>query len=131
MLKGALLLTAGIVIGGVGVGGAVVVANENFIAHAATGPAVYSVFEATVTDQAAYEKALPEVQKIINENHGTRVAGGFNMAKSINGAAPGNRYVILKFDSEADFTKSYESGSKAWIEKNAPGARQIMVESVQ
>ena len=50
----------------------------------ATAP-VYTVYEANITDEAAYSKALPEVEKYIKENDGTRVAGGFNKAKLISG----------------------------------------------
>ena len=50
--------------------------------HAATGPAIYNVYEANVTDEDAYKNALPEVQKIIKENGGVYVAGGFNKAKT-------------------------------------------------
>ena len=35
-----------------------------FYTHAATGPAFYSVYETNVTDEDAYKKALPDVQKI-------------------------------------------------------------------
>jgi hypothetical protein len=87
--------------------------------HAATGPAVYTVYEANVTDEAAYTKALPEVDKIIKENTGIRVAGGFNKSKLIDGKTPvGNRYVIIKWDSEADFTKAEKGGIRTWLEKN-------------
>ena len=62
--------------------------------HAATGPAIYNVYEANVTDEDAYKKALPEVQKIIKENSGVYLAGGFNKAKVDFGKSEiGNRYV--------------------------------------
>ena len=64
--------------------------------HAATGPAVYYVYEANVKDEAAYTAALPEVDKLIKENNGQRVAGGFNKTKTISGSPAGNRYVIIK-----------------------------------
>jgi uncharacterized protein (DUF1330 family) len=99
--------------------------------HAATGPAVYSVYEANVKDVAAYTAALPEVNKIIKEHNGQRVAGGFDKTKTISGSPAGNRFVILKWDDMASFDKSYDGGVKAWIEKNGPGARQIVVESVE
>jgi hypothetical protein len=99
--------------------------------YAATGPAVYSVYEADVKDVAAYTAALPEVDKLIKENNGHRVAGGFDKTKTISGSPAGNRYVILKWDDMASFEKSYNGGVKAWIEKNGPGARQVVVESVE
>ena len=75
--------------------------------HAATGPAIYNVYEANVTDEDAYKNALPEVQKIIKENGGVYVAGGFNKAKTDLGKPEaGNRFVIIRYDSEAPSTSS-------------------------
>ena len=48
--------------------------------HAATGPAVYDVYETNVTDEEAYKKVLPEAQKMIKEAGGVYIAGGFNKA---------------------------------------------------
>jgi uncharacterized protein (DUF1330 family) len=121
MLKSALLLGAGIAIGAGAIQGL----------HAATGPSVYAVFEANVTDEAAYAKALPDVQKMIKETGGNYLAGGFNKTKLISGLPVGNRYVILRWDNEADYTKFLDGGARAWIQKNAPDARQILVESVE
>lgn len=108
-----------------GVGGA------TLYTQAATGPAVYSVYEANIKDEAAYTAALPEVDKLIKEHNGQRVAGGFNKTKTISGSPAGNRYVILKWDDMATFEKSYNGGVKAWIEKNAPDARQVVAEGVE
>jgi len=100
--------------------------------HAATGPAVYNVYEANVTDEDAYKKALPEVQKIIKENSGVYLAGGFNKAKTDFGKPEtGNRFVIIRYDSEAAYDKFWNGGGKAWIEKNAPQARSVRVEGVE
>ena len=100
--------------------------------HAATGPAIYNVYEANVTDEDAYKKALPEVQKIIKENSGVYLAGGFNKAKVDFGKSEiGNRYVIIRYDSEAAYDKFRNGGGKAWIEKNAPQARSVRVEGVE
>ena len=122
MLKNALLLSAGAMFGIIGLQAL----------HAATGPGVYTVYEANVTDEAAYTKALPDVEKVIKENSGVRVAGGFNKAKLIDGRTPvANRYVILKWDSEEAFAKAEAGGIKAWLTKNAPADyRQIMVEGI-
>ena len=43
--------------------------------HAATGPAFYAVYEANVTDEDAYKKALPDAQKIIKDAGGVYIAG--------------------------------------------------------
>jgi uncharacterized protein (DUF1330 family) len=100
--------------------------------HAATGPAVYNVYEANVTDEDAYNKALPEVQKIIKENGGVYLAGGFNKAKTdLCKPEAGNRFVIIRYDSEAAFDKFWNGGGKAWIEKYAPQARSVRVEGVE
>jgi uncharacterized protein (DUF1330 family) len=100
--------------------------------RAATGPMVYAVYEANVTDEAAYKKALPDVQKLIKENDGVYIAGGFNKAKVDHGGpAIGNRYVILRFENEAAYNKFWSGGGKEWVEKNAPEARQIEVEGVE
>ena len=94
--------------------------------HAATGPAFHAVYEANVTDEDAYKKALPDAQKIIKE------AGGvFNKAKVDHGGpAVGNRYVILRYENEAAYDKFYNGGGKEWIDKHAPEAREIKVEGV-
>jgi hypothetical protein len=123
MLKSALLLTTGIVVGAVAIQGL----------HAATsGAPVYTVYEANVKDEAAYTAALPDVDKIIKDNTGVRVAGGFNKAKSVNGTAVGNRYVVIKWESDTAFYKAQMGGLEAWIKKYAPAdARQIVVEAVE
>jgi hypothetical protein len=122
MLKSALLVGAGIAIGAGAIHGL----------HAATGAPVYTVYEANITDEASYTKALPEVEKYIKENSGTRVGGGFNKTKLISGSpAVGNRYVLVRWENEGAFDKAMNAGLKAWIDKNGNGARQILVESVE
>jgi hypothetical protein len=122
MLKSALLLGAGIAIAAGAIHGL----------HAATGAPVYTVYEANITDEASYTKALPEVEKYIKENGGTRVGGGFNKTKLISGSpAVGNRYVLVRWKNEGAFTKAMDAGLKAWIDKNGNGARQILVEGVE
>jgi uncharacterized protein (DUF1330 family) len=100
--------------------------------HAATGPEIYNVYEANVTDEAAYKKALPDVQKLIKEHGGVYVAGGFNKAKvDLGEPAVGNRYVIIRYENEATYDKFWNGGGKEWIEKYAPEARSIKVEGVE
>ena len=100
--------------------------------HAATGPAFYAVYEANVTDEDAYKKALPDAQKIIKDAGGVYIAGGFNKAKVDHGSpAVGNRYVIIRYENEAAYDKFYNSGGKDWIDKNAPQAREIKVEGIE
>jgi len=76
-------------------------------------------------------KALPEVDKIIKENGGQRVAGGFNKTKLLSGLPVGNRYVIIRWDDIAAYEKAWDGGIKAWVNKNAPDARQILAEGVE
>jgi hypothetical protein len=91
MLKSALLLTTGLI-----VGGAAIHTSESWIAHAAQSGVVYGVYEATVKDEAAYATALHEIEPVIKENGGTRIAGGFNKAKLIGGKPDvGNRARII------------------------------------
>ena len=73
---------------------------------------------------------MPEVEKLLKEHGALRVAGGFNKTVTISGAPVGNRYVIIKWDDMAFLEKSYNGGIKAWIEKNAPDARQVVSEAV-
>jgi uncharacterized protein (DUF1330 family) len=120
MLKSALLLTAG-VIAGLGVAQL----------SAATGPSVYTVYEANVTDEAAYKAALSDAQNLIKDNGGIYIAGGFNKAKTNMGAAVGNRYVIIRWENQATWEKAWDGGIKAWIAKNAPQARNITVEGLE
>jgi uncharacterized protein (DUF1330 family) len=125
MLKSVLLVTASMVIGG----GSVQLLNS---VNAATGPSAYVVYEANITDEAAYTKALPDVEKIIKETGGIRIAGGFNKAKLTTGKPPvGNRYVIVRWDSLDAQEKAWDGGIKAWVEKYAPNARQVVVEGVE
>ena len=90
-----------------GVGGA------TLYTQAAAGAAVYSVYEANIKDEAAYTAALPEVDKLIKEHNGQRVAGGFNKTKTISGSPAGNRfYVILKWDDMATFRNRTTAASR-------------------
>jgi uncharacterized protein (DUF1330 family) len=100
--------------------------------HAATGRAVYDVYETNVTDEEAYKKVLPEAQKMIKEAGGVYIAGGFNKA-TINhgGPAIANRYVIIRYENEAAFDKFWNGGGKEWVTKNAPQARDIKVPGVE
>jgi hypothetical protein len=109
-----------------GAGGATLYTN------AATGPTVYTVYEATIKDEAAYTAALKDVDKIIKDNGGVRIAGGFNKGRLVDGKPPvGNRYVVIRWDNMSAFDRAEDDGVRAWIQKNAPDARQIVVEGVE
>ena len=124
MLKSALLVTAGII---VGVGASYGVLNR----ASAAGPAIYNVYEASVKDVDAYEKALPEVGRLIKESGGVRVAGGFDKSKTMRGAPVGNRFIIVRWDDMAAYEKGQSMGIKAWVDKHAPDAREIITEGVE
>ena len=47
------------------------------------------------------------------------------------GPAPGNRYVIIRFENEAAYNKFWTGGGKDWIAKNTPEARQLQVEGIE
>jgi uncharacterized protein (DUF1330 family) len=78
------------------------------------------------------KKALPEAQRIIKDAGGKYIAGGFNKAK-VNYGKPeaGNRYVIIHFENEAAANKFWDGGGKDWVAKNAPNARNLIVEGVE
>jgi uncharacterized protein (DUF1330 family) len=103
-----------------------------YTSRAATGPTVYTVYEANVTDEAAYAQAVMEAQKIIKDNGGVYIAGGFNKARLADGKPPvGNRYVIIKWENQSAFDRAEDDGIRAWIAKNAPQARQVVVEGIE
>ena len=62
---------------------------------------------------------------------GTYIAGEFNQAKvDLGTPAVGNRYVIIRFEDEAAYDKVLDRRRQGWIERNAPGARQLKLERV-
>ncbi|MBV9530144.1 MAG: hypothetical protein JO283_03475 [Bradyrhizobium sp.] len=69
---------------------------------------------------------------MIKEHGGEYIAGGFNKAKVDHRSPPAcNRYVIIRYESEAAYHKFWNGGGKAWIDKNAPEARNIKVEGME
>ena len=62
---------------------------------------------------------------------GVRVAGGFDKSKTMRGAPVGNRFVIVRWDDMAAYEKGQSMGIKAWVDKHAPDAREIITESVE
>jgi uncharacterized protein (DUF1330 family) len=98
--------------------------------HADTGPAIFEIYEYNVMDEGAYKAALPEAIKFVKDNGGEYLAGGFNKAKLLHGTqAVGNRFVVIRYPNEAAQMKAQTDGLKAWIEKNAPEARDIAVQA--
>jgi uncharacterized protein (DUF1330 family) len=98
--------------------------------HADTGPAVFDIFENNVTDEATYKAALPDVIKMIKDNGGEYIAGGFNKTKLMHGTQTvGNRFVVIRFPNEAAYMKAQSDGVKAWLDKYAPESREILAQA--
>jgi uncharacterized protein (DUF1330 family) len=77
--------------------------------HAQSKPPAYLFAEIDVKDQDAYTKDyLPKAQGNIEVFGGKRIAGGFNKAISLRGAAPPNRVVLLQFP-DMDALKAFEA----------------------
>jgi len=73
---------------------------------------------------------LPEAIKFVKDNGGEYLAGGFNKTKLMHGKqAVGNRFVVIRYPNEAAQMKAQTDGLKAWIEKNAPEARDIAAQA--
>ena len=122
MLKSALLVTAGIL---VGVGASAVLAETN--------APYYEIGEINVKDVDAYKKEMAVSSGLIKNNGGVYVAGGFDKATTRIGAPVANRVVVIRYPSKAAADKVYDDGLRAWIEKNAAVAdfRIITVEGVE
>ena len=94
----------------IGAGGASIYAQ-------ATAP-IYAVAEINVKDKDSYDKILPKALEIIKNGGGKYVAGGYNKTKTIIGAPPPNRYVLIRYDGGAEaFDKVWNGGLKDWVEK--------------
>jgi uncharacterized protein (DUF1330 family) len=86
--------------------------------HAQAKPPAYVVGQINVKDQAGYEKEfLPKARQGIADAGGKYIAGGFNKALPLTGAAPPNRVVLLQFESM--------DAVKAWYAKENPFEREV------
>jgi uncharacterized protein (DUF1330 family) len=123
MLKGALLVSAGIVIG---FGANAVLAQNN--------APYYEVAEINVKDQAGYEASgVDKVRESQIANGGKTIAGGYNKAHGVLGDPPANRYLIIQYPSKEAADKHWnESVSKWWDSEGHKYAafRAIGVEAV-
>ena len=67
------------------------------VLHAQAKPPAYLFAEIDVKERDAYTKDyLPKAQGNIEAFSGKRIAGGFNKAISLRGAAPPNRVVLIQ-----------------------------------
>jgi hypothetical protein len=106
MLKSALLVTAGIIVGAGAIHGL----------PAAGSPPVYSIAEINVKDRAAYEKELPAVLKAIKDGGGLYIAGGFDRATLDYGSPPiGNRVSVIRYEVVMPMTKSGIPASRSGL----------------
>ena len=68
--------------------------------HAQAKPPAYTLAEIAVKDEDGHKKEfLPEAQRIIKEGGGKYLAGGFNKATALSGAAPPNRVVLIQYEN--------------------------------
>jgi uncharacterized protein (DUF1330 family) len=89
------------------------------ILHAQSKPPAYGFAEIAVKDEEGYKKDyLPEAQRMIREAGGKYIAGGFNKATTLTGAAPPNRVILIQYDNMDALMKAWEGGLRGWQEKN-------------
>jgi uncharacterized protein (DUF1330 family) len=106
MLKSALLVTAGIVIG----------AGANAVLAQSNAP-YYEVAEINVTDQPTYEASgVDKVRDAIKAGGAKLIAGGYNKTQSYDGAPVANRYLIFQFPSKEAHDKFWKESAKPWAE---------------
>jgi uncharacterized protein (DUF1330 family) len=107
MLKNALLVTVGIIVG----------AGAISVLHAQSGAPYYEVAEINVTDQPAYEgSGVDKVRDGIKASGGKLIAGGYNKTQSYDGAPVANRYLIFQFPSKEVHDKYWKEIAKPWSE---------------
>ena len=108
MLKSALLVNAGIVIG----------AGAISALHAQSGAPYYNVAEINVTDQPAYEASgVVELRDAVKASGAKLLAGGYNKTQSYDGAPVANRYLIFQYPSNEAHDKIWKENIKPWAEK--------------
>ena len=108
MLKSALLVTAGIVLGAGGISALQAQSNAPY----------YEVAEINVIDQPSYEASgVDKVRDAIKASGGKLIAGGYNKTTSYDGAPPANRYLIFQFPDKATHDKVITETTRPWQEK--------------
>jgi uncharacterized protein (DUF1330 family) len=86
--------------------------------HAQAKPPAYTLAEIAVKDEDGYKKEfLPEAQRIIKEGSGKYLAGGFNKATVLSGAAPPNRVVLIQYENMDALKKWWDGGGRDIQEK--------------
>ena len=108
MLKSALLVTAGIVMG----------AGAISVLHAQSGAPYYEVAEINVTDKPAYEASgVVQLRETIKASGAKLLAGGYDKIQSYDGAPVANRYLIFQYPSKEVHDKMWKENIKPWSEK--------------
>jgi uncharacterized protein (DUF1330 family) len=108
MLKSALLVTAGIIVG----------AGAISALHAQSGAPYYEVAEINVTDKPTYEASgVVQLRDQIKASGAKLIAGGYNKTQSYDGAPVANRYLIFQFPSKEVHDKVWNENTKPWVEK--------------
>jgi uncharacterized protein (DUF1330 family) len=126
MLKSALLVTAGIVVG----------AGAISALHAQGNAPYYEVTQINVKDQTGYEASgVDKVRDALKASGAKLLAGGYNKATAIEGAPPANRYLIFAYPDKAVHDKVWADNIRPWMErvkgKYVGEFRTIGVEAVE
>jgi uncharacterized protein (DUF1330 family) len=106
MLKNALLVTAGIVVG----------AGAISALHAQTNAPYYLVAEINVKDKTAYEASgVDKVRDGMKANGtGKLIAGGYNKAEAIDAPSVANRVLIFQYPNKAAMEKDWKANIEPW-----------------
>ena len=106
MLKSALLVTAGIVLG----------AGAISTLQAQSNAPYYMVAEINAKDQTAYEASgVDKVRNLILQYHGGKlIAGGYNKTETYDGAPPPNRFLIFQYADKDASDKAWNESIKNW-----------------
>ena len=109
MLRSALLVTAGIIVG----------ASAVSTLQAQSNAPYYQVAAINVIDQAGYEASgVDKVRDAIKAAGGKLIAGGYNKAVAIDSDVPAaNRFLIFMYPSKEASDKVQNEIIKPWAEK--------------
>jgi len=109
MLRRALLVTAGIIVG----------AGAVSTLQAQSNAPYYQVAAINVIDQAGYEASgVDKLRDAIKAAGGKLIAGGYNKAVAIDGDVPAaNRFLIFMYPSKEASDKVQNEIIKPWAEK--------------
>jgi uncharacterized protein (DUF1330 family) len=106
MLKSALLVTAGVIVG----------ASAISALHAQSGAPYYLVAQINVKDQKAYEAS--GVDKVRDgmkaSGAGKLIAGGYNKATAFDAPSVANRVLIFQYPSKEAAQKDWKENIDAW-----------------